>query len=739
MATSSWEDGAVNETIGSGKDRATTSAFETAHDIENPTDGTLCTGFYTGELAGATFSGWQAGQNATTRIVLTADTGNETDGTTEASGDLAVVNSQLGFSGTNPHFVDIIGIEVKDETSAMILHNTSTGPGQIRILKVFGRNITSSNGDFLIVAGGADIAVQLGVIMLKGGSTEEVINMSSNNITTEMLVFNVTSYSSKSFTQNLTTPVKFRNCAGGAMSNAFVQAVLLDEDYCLDTGTTTIGVNSTNGATAADIWVFPDTGATGNFHIKAGHPSMWQRGEEITESWFPTTDMEGTDWEIPLSLGCFETDGAVAQDIYYSSVDGSDGDDGLTWANAKATAREAIIAAGPGGRVFADSANAESVGIDIDFLARNSLQEVKMYSVDRTGNPEPPTALLAGASITTTGDMTFSDHVRVVGFDLSANSMSFGPKACKWIFEQGSLTVLGANRITYGSTTSANATLELIDTDFAVGNSATEVFKCRQDGNGILKISGGALTAADAVDNLFDLLFSDTKIDLKGVDLSLLDGSFVNGDDIRGQKFIEHERCKFHANFTPNSTPFRAPDCYHINGFVSDDADTTYRFPKDLHEGAGEANTTIVRTGGATDGTQVSWKMTTIEAADHVIAQFVSHPIDDWTESTSSKTFTVEFIHDSLTNLTNAEIWAELEYPGADAQGDRADNRVQAFETAADQSSSGETWVTTGLTNPNKQRLSVTVTPSKAGQITMRVSLLKKNTTVYIDPIITES
>lgn len=83
----------------------------------------------------------------------------------------------------------------------------------------------------------------------------------------------------------------------------------------------------------------------------------------------------------------------------------------------------------------------------------------------------------------------------------------------------------------------------------------------------------------------------------------------------------------------------------------------------------------------------------------------------------------------------------ELEYPAnaTDGLGAIAKDKCAILGTPADQTASTETWATTGMTNPNKFKLSVTVTPGKAGPITARVYLAKPSTTVYIDPLITES
>ncbi len=171
-------------------------------------------------------------------------------------------------------------------------------------------------------------------------------------------------------------------------------------------------------------------------------------------------------------------------------------------------------------------------------------------------------------------------------------------------------------------------------------------------------------------------------------------------------------------------------------------ANQTYDFYERSYEGTVEDSTSIYRTGGASDGTTaLSAKMvSSAGCVDNLIA-LESIPIHGWTNSTTEKTFTVEGVWDSATNIQNDEIWMELEYPAnnTDGLGAVARGKCAILGTPADQTASAATWTTIGLTNPNKFKLSVTVTPGKAGPITARVYLAKPSTTVYIDPLITES
>jgi hypothetical protein len=40
------------------------------------------------------------------------------------------------------------------------------------------------------------------------------------------------------------------------------------------------------------------------------------------------------------------------------------------------------------------------------------------------------------------------------------------------------------------------------------------------------------------------------------------------------------------------------------------------------------------------------------------------------------------------------------------------------------------------MSNPNKFKCAVTVTPGKAGPVTARIYLAKPSTTIYVDPLI---
>jgi hypothetical protein len=149
---------------------------------------------------------------------------------------------------------------------------------------------------------------------------------------------------------------------------------------------------------------------------------------------------------------------------------------------------------------------------------------------------------------------------------------------------------------------------------------------------------------------------------------------------------------------------------------------------------------TKIRSGGASNGvTPISWKMTSLSLSSSYHQPLVSPSISIWNDTIgSSKTVTVEILHDSVTNLKDNEVWLETEYLGNSSfpiTTTMSDRSTNIFSTPADQSSSSVVWVTTGLSNPNKQKLEITFTAQMKGWIRMNVCLAKSNYTIYVDPL----
>lgn len=444
-------------------------------------------------------------------------------------------------------------------------------------------------------------------------------------------------------------------------------------------------------------------------------------------------------------------------DIYLSSVDGNDADDGSTWALAKATLSAAMSAAGAGGRVFVDHAHAESSASGITITSPGTAAApISVLCVDRTGNPEPPTTLATTATVSTTGANNLGivgDSAYIYGIKFTAGSggsngsllfASSGSSPRKnWVVLDNCALKLGntntAARIQLGTTTNGKgpATVELRDTTLEFGHVSQQV---QFYGNVIWR--GGSLINATIPTTLVSLGVSynnsQGRAILSGVDLS----AAGSGKSLFGVGNATNYRatlmdCKLGASVSLTSGTHVISEGVEVEAINCDSGDTNYRYDRSVYEGAVAQETTIVLTGGASDGaTNAARKL--VSSANVTLRTPLRQPIlQIWNESTgASLTVTVEVVTDGVT-LTDAEAWLEVEYLGTSGStlGARANDRVaSSLATPANQTSSSATWTTTGLSSPVTQKLEVAITPQKKGLIRAWVCLAKASTTMYAQP-----
>lgn len=231
----------------------------------------------------------------------------------------------------------------------------------------------------------------------------------------------------------------------------------------------------------------------------------------------------------------------------------------------------------------------------------------------------------------------------------------------------------------------------------------------------------------------------DTQYVIRGVDLSAA-GSGKNLVSIIGT--LKHsflfENCKLGSSVTivtGTSVGFAGPVVRLVN---CDSADTNYRYQWSGYAGTITQETTIVRSGGASDGTtSISRKM--VSGSGVRFYRPLVFDVMFWNETLSALSLAAEVVSDGVT-FTDAELWMEVEaltntgFPYSSFTKDRA---ATYLTTGTNQTSSSETWTTTGLSSPTKQKLEVSVTPAEKGWIRCRIYLAKASSTVYVCPLIT--
>lgn len=435
--------------------------------------------------------------------------------------------------------------------------------------------------------------------------------------------------------------------------------------------------------------------------------------------------------------------------IYVRSTDGSNADNGSTWALAKATLAGADGIDAAGDTIYVSQAHAESTATTVTLnFAGTPANPNKILCGDDAA--APPTALATTAKITVTSNATlylqgsFYAYGLIFVVDGTTRVAYDAATALVQRYEQCSFrsTNTGsAGSIWLGSGSNISCQTVLKDCTFKPSASGQKIYiygKVRMDG--VSWVSGLTSPAT-----LFSLALDRTGCDLLATNLDMTNlSSSINLFDgavtPAGTGIIRNSKLPPSWTGALVSGSIPGPGArYELHN--CDSADTNYRLWAEDYAGSIKSETTIVRTGGATDGTTaVSWKMASSANARYPTVLLVSFERAVWNSTTgSSVTATVEIVTDGVT-LKDDECWIEVEYLGNGSYPLGTwinDAKVDVLAAAANQASSSETWTTTGLTTPVKQKLYVTFTPQEAGYIVWRVVLAKASATVYVDPYLT--
>ncbi len=434
-------------------------------------------------------------------------------------------------------------------------------------------------------------------------------------------------------------------------------------------------------------------------------------------------------------------------DIYVRSTDGSDADNGSTWALAKATLAGAAAIDAAGDTIYLSQSHAESGGAVVAAFAGTMANPVKIIA----GNDgaEPPTAV-SSASLISSSSITLSGSYYLYGLTLQS-ATSILPNAQS---ASNSVTLDHCSLITTGTTSGGVFSIGSVNnvTQKAVLQDCTYKFGGTSNLGigtaGVVEIKGGSFVAGTStpVAGLFGGVTADrtgVRLLIDGLDMTNLASTVNIFRTFISPGLFVIRNSKLPSSWSGslcNATPLATGQRFEMHN--CDSGDTNYRVWVQEYAGSIKTETTLVRTGGASDGaTGYSLVMKTTANANASVAPLVSPEVSIWNDTTGgSKTVTVEILHDSATNLTDGEIWLEVQYLGTSGFPlglFESDAKADILATAADQATSSETWTTTGMTNPNKQKLSVTFTPQEAGYLQAKVYLAKASKTVYVDPKLT--
>lgn len=435
-------------------------------------------------------------------------------------------------------------------------------------------------------------------------------------------------------------------------------------------------------------------------------------------------------------------------DIYARSTDGSDADNGSTWALAKATLAGAAAIDAAGDTIYVSQAHSESSATAQTIaLAGTLANPVRVICANDAA--EPPTSAATGAvvattlgsSITITGSAEINDINFRAGNNSSTASLTMGAGA-NLNFVGGSLELTGSgsgSRIALGSASLSSVSRVVTNgTNFKFGQASQAITV----GSSSVEINGGAILSGTAITRMIDVQGSGrgSSTVLRGFDMSAASSSMNLVSTSTAPALVKFVSCRLPTSWTGDIHSGDVQPGCRVEMWNCDNADTNYRIW--IKDPAGQIthSTSVYKTGWTGSDTAHSYVFASNANANELVNRLVGPDFfADNSTTGSSVTATVEIVTDGVT-LTDAECWLEVMHMGTSGVPLGAwvsDQRATLLTTAANQTSSSQGWTTTGLTSPVKQKLSVTFTPQEAGYVIGRVVLAKASTTVYVDPELT--
>ncbi len=399
--------------------------------------------------------------------------------------------------------------------------------------------------------------------------------------------------------------------------------------------------------------------------------------------------------------------------------------------------------AAAGDRIFIASDSAETGGTFNVNLVGTSSAYIYIFSVNPAGSTPPVSAdLQTGASISSTSFLGMSQWFYIYGVTFIQPTAAFlgintGADSVG-ILENCRLrqTDASAQAIYLGQpgATNRNNVTILINTTVEFGHAGSYI---RAQGGLIQwKSTASAIVSGTLPTTLFagDTSESNPTVVLDGVDLSALGSGKTIVGASPGQSFYQLVNCRLGASVTVAATPSLPPN--RVEVINCDSGATGYRNEIYDYSGTLTTETTIIRTAGASDGVQaVSWKIVTTANCSRVFP-FRSWPIPLWNTATGgAKTATVEMVNDGTT-LKDSEAALEVAYLGSSSYPLASRVTTAAADllnAGASIATSTETWTTTGLSSPVKQKMAAAFTPNMVGQIRGTIVISKASQTLYAD------
>ena len=409
----------------------------------------------------------------------------------------------------------------------------------------------------------------------------------------------------------------------------------------------------------------------------------------------------------------------MAQVYYDAQATGAN--NGTTKADAYQTFALALAGAGSFGTLWASHTSIETLlGNTVYTLAGQ-----RCVSMDFTGSTPPveaditPGALIDGG---TGFDITIrGTNAHTIGIHFIAGD-DWKQEGSELVIEDASLGLHGIlDKITLTS-----GHLILVNSNLVLPTSSSQISAIS---GGDFTMTGGTVVAAGGMAILIINGGGGGRLTFKGVDLSAVTTSIINFSSSARHTILRLIGCLLNAGVLLQSgTPHPLLEAH---AYGSSDTNKPYYIQEETYEGVIQVETTVVKTGGASDGaTPVSFKYITNSKAAPAYHPLINRmPILFWADTVGNNTFEVDILTDNYT-VGNDNAWLEVEHPQAGIQRGNATSR--GFDPV-NLPASAAIWNTTGITTPIKQKLSITVNVAQKGWVEAFICVADFSVVVYAD------
>lgn len=228
-----------------------------------------------------------------------------------------------------------------------------------------------------------------------------------------------------------------------------------------------------------------------------------------------------------------------------------------------------------------------------------------------------------------------------------------------------------------------------------------------------------------------------SRVMLEGVDLSGLgSGTLVGYNNVI--RYVDLKDCKLHASTTlRSSNPAYGSTEFRMSN--TDSSATNYR--EELARLGGvlssETSVKVLAPRRATNGTvSYSHRIATDTNTSFGLPFYTDDYVITNTAVQSPVTLSMSVLADNH-ELTNADIWIEVEYVGVEGpyKSSFVSSRKPVIGSATTYTNdTSTTWAVPGLVSPQKKKISVTFEPKYPQPIRVRVFVARPSTTVYLHP-----